>query len=216
MSRVAVLIAVVAVHIGLIAVFVTSSRFRDETRAEEESMVVVFLPPLSVGERIMPSARATQTNRKVGNTAAKPGSIAARPSAIDSTAISPPLNEVEQTRPVPSTDWSRDAQLAAAREIDSLEEARRRSRGFTPLEANRNASKPRASKPEFGWSHAQIHRIEPIPEGGTLVWINDRCALLLSGGVLPICKVGKIEARGDLFEHMNDASEPGDWKSPMQ
>jgi hypothetical protein len=124
------------------------------------------------------------------------------------------LSEVEVTPAPAPVDWYKEAELAASRQAASLENSRQRAAGFTALEANREPRNTPSSKPEFRWSHAQTHRIEPLPEGGTLVWINDRCFLVLNGGVLPLCSLGKIDVHGDLFEHMRDAPEPDDWKQP--
>ena len=44
-----------------------------------------------------------------------------------------------------------------------------------------------------------------------LVWINDRCAVIFTPLPLAGCEIGKKPARGDLFEHMDDAVA-GDWK----
>jgi hypothetical protein len=46
----------------------------------------------------------------------------------------------------------------------------------------------------FGWSHSPIR-------------LNDRCAIVLSGMVMPVCKLGKIKVRGDLLENMNEPPE---------
>ena len=51
-----------------------------------------------------------------------------------------------------------------------------------------------------------------MEEGGFLVWINDNCGIVISVMAMPLCKLGKKPARGDLFEHMDDAPTPGDWK----
>jgi hypothetical protein len=81
-------------------------------------------------------------------------------------------------------------------------------RALGPLDdqaSARGLSSASGPKP-FGWSHSRVQRIEPI-EGGTIIWINDRCAIVLSGLLMPVCKIGKIEARGDLFENMQDDAD---------
>jgi hypothetical protein len=65
--------------------------------------------------------------------------------------------------------------------------------------------------PEFGWDHARTHRVEPLEGGGSLLWINDRCFIVMAGLIpFPMCGIGKIPVRGDLFDHMRDpkTSEP--------
>jgi hypothetical protein len=59
---------------------------------------------------------------------------------------------------------------------------------------------------EFGWDHARTHRVETIEGGGSMLWINDRCFFVLYGVIpFPMCGVGKIPVRGDLFDHMRDS-----------
>jgi hypothetical protein len=55
-------------------------------------------------------------------------------------------------------------------------------------------------------------RVEAIEGGGILVRINDRCAIVITLLAMPVCQIGKKPARGDLFEHLDDAPTPGDWK----
>jgi hypothetical protein len=65
------------------------------------------------------------------------------------------------------------------------------------------------SAPEFGWDHAQTHRVEALEGGGMLLWINDRCFIVMAGMIpFPMCGIGKIPARGDLFDHMRDPKAP--------
>ena len=60
--------------------------------------------------------------------------------------------------------------------------------------------------PQFGWDHAQTHRVEALEGGGTLLWINDRCFIVMAGMIpFPMCGIGKIPVRGDLFDHMRDS-----------
>jgi hypothetical protein len=64
---------------------------------------------------------------------------------------------------------------------------------------------PDQGAPEFGWDHARTHRVEPMEGGGAILWLNDRCFLVLYGVIpLPMCGIGKIPVRGDLFDHMRD------------
>jgi hypothetical protein len=70
------------------------------------------------------------------------------------------------------------------------------------------------SKPQFGWSHAATHRVEEIPTGGLLINLNDRCFIAWVIFPFPLCKVGKMPARGDLFQHMKDPPALGEPELP--
>jgi hypothetical protein len=64
------------------------------------------------------------------------------------------------------------------------------------------------SKPEFGWDHARTHRVEAMEGGGSILWINDRCFIVMYGVIpFPMCSPGKIPVRGDLFDHMRDSRD---------
>lgn len=59
--------------------------------------------------------------------------------------------------------------------------------------------------PEFGWDYARTHRVEALPEGGMLLNLSDRCALVIYGFlIIPGCRIGRIPANGHLFERMRD------------
>jgi hypothetical protein len=129
----------------------------------------------------------------------------AKPVAKQETPEGAPEPETPATAPV-AIDWAKEAERAAAHSIEAEEEARRRASGLIPGRGpNIGTAVARHAPHEFGWDHAHIHRVEQIPDGGLIVNLNDRCAIvirfpMLLGG----CKLGKIEARGDLFSHMHD------------
>jgi hypothetical protein len=104
----------------------------------------------------------------------------------------------------PSIDWRREAEQAA-RDNAIAAQAQR------PKEGEQGGPKP---QPEFHWSHSSVHRIEPMENGGFVVWLNDKCGIAITLMAMPFCQLGKKPARGDLFEHMDDAPTPGDWKDP--
>ncbi len=208
MRRIVVLIVVVVVHVGLMLALSSARRVQRKTEQDEQTLTVVFLPETPSASQLNPPPQATPRPRRSSTRAATHAeSFAQTPS--DSTALT--SGEID-AQPPPAIDWAEEARLAASRQLDSLDRSRNRRAG---IEASGiDLAAPPKPKPEFGWSHAQTHRIEPLPEGGTLIWINERCFLVISGGLLPLCKLGKIQARGDLFEHMHDAPDPDDWKRP--
>lgn len=119
----------------------------------------------------------------------------------------------ENTAPI-AIDWAKEAERAAAHRIEADEEADRRASALSPRRGPRvGASEAPAAAPQFGWDHAHTHRLELSPDGGMVVNLNDRCAIVVKFPFfLPGCKIGKMESRGDLFTHMNDPPTLGDWK----
>jgi hypothetical protein len=117
---------------------------------------------------------------------------------------------------VPATpDWRRELQIAANSQMEAEERKRHQPSPLAPHDFS--AAKPGStddSKPEFGWSHAATHRVEEIPTGGLLININDRCFIAWVIFPFPLCKVGKMPARGDLFQHMKDPPALGEPELP--
>ena len=105
-----------------------------------------------------------------------------------------------------SMDWNSAAEHAAGH-IASGNDESTRVFGF-PASV---PAAPRARKP-FGWDTSRTNRLEFLPDGGLTIRLNDRCALVVAPLLIGGCALGKIEARGDLFDGMKAPAEPGDWK----
>lgn len=56
--------------------------------------------------------------------------------------------------------------------------------------------------PGIQWTHP---RLEFMPNGLPVFWINDHCVLVT---VMVFCSIGRIEANGGLFNHMRDPHDP--------
>ena len=156
-----------------------------------------------------PALSATSAPSVIDAPSIIPTASSARDSAsIDSSGpISAPTDAASEiSPPAPPIDWQQETRTAAARMAESLEAQRRRNRKFTPDPRFARA----AARPQFGWDRSKTHRVESLPAGGTLIHLNDRCALVLSGLILPICEIGRIPARGDLFEHIGGARASDD------
>jgi hypothetical protein len=177
------------IHAGLFALLLSERHMRLES--PEPRTVLVFLP----------APQAQSPSLEVAPLA--PPHLPETPPPVSTAPqlIAPPTNE--QTQVPPAIDWRGDAE-AIAREHARAAEAGRETR--------KDGSGPAKKKPEFAWSHSATHRIEPMENGGFVVWINDRCGVAVSGLAMPFCMFGKKPARGDLFEHMDDPPTAGDWK----
>lgn len=102
----------------------------------------------------------------------------------------------------PPIDWSRALQgEARAQEL--------RTPAHRLVFGSLRRSAPAPAAPEFGWDHASTHRLELLPQGGMLLNINDRCAIVIYGLIFPVCRIGRIPANGHLFDHMRDR-RPGE------
>ncbi len=111
-------------------------------------------------------------------------------------------------------DWNAEAALAAKHQAQMAAAAQPRAldkhAGGTDFDGGLGPEP--ATAPEFGWDHAHTHRVEAMEGGGSILWINDRCFIVMYGVIpFPMCGIGKIPIRGDLFDHLHDpkAQEPG-------
>lgn len=110
--------------------------------------------------------------------------------------------------PHPRADWSR-AIPAEVRAEESGSRAGKFRFGFP------RQSAPVPAAPEFGWDYAATHRLVPLPRGGILLSLNDHCALVIYGFIfLPGCRIGRIPANGELFDHMHDRRDEGSGSLP--
>lgn len=176
----------VLIHVGLFALLASERPARREA-SENLHTALVFLRDTSQpdpGSEVRPLA---------------PESLP-QPLPPETTApqlIAPPATNDTQPAP-PIIDWQHEAEDVARKH--ALE---------APAPEEPTRPKP---KHDFPWSHSSTHRIEPMENGGVIVWINDNCGVAIGIMAMPFCKLGKKPPRGDLFEHMNDPATPGDWK----
>jgi hypothetical protein len=159
------------------------------------AMTLIFL---SDAPRVPPGEELTQMpGRRVRHAEARP---AAPPAPMAAPA--------PQSASSGYIDWAGEAAGAAARVLDS--NGRRAGRRTFATPPPSPAFAPAAARrPGIAWNYAATHRVEALPGGVTVIHLNDHCALAFLI-VLPFfgCQIGKIPARGDLFDHMTDPQPP--------
>lgn len=198
--RVATFVAIAVIHFALI-VYVAFTR-APGLRATEDSFVthVFFLTEAEPSAEVRAAPSST------------PGARRASPPVLSAPITLPPEPPTPETPSAsPRIDWAREAELSASRQLQNDDEARRLAAPFTH---DFGAQGPVRAAPQFRWDHAHTNRIEPLETGGMLIWLNERCAVAVAGAVFPVCMIGKISARGDLFEHMKDAPVLGEAPRP--
>lgn len=123
----------------------------------------------------------------------------AAPRVIPLPAITVPITLPRAAQPVShaSVDW----QQAMQREV--REQSRSRANELQ-LGFLRPPPISPAAPPAFGWDYAHTHRLVALPEGGMLINLTDRCALVLYGLLFPVCKIGSMPTNGHLFDHLHD------------
>jgi hypothetical protein len=123
--------------------------------------------------------------------------------------VPPPAEPPPVEQPVAPVDWTAEAartakqqaELAAAPGPRALDQ----HGAGAGIDFDGGLGPDPEYRPEFGWDHAHTHRIEALEGGGSILWLNDRCFIVMAGVIpFPMCGIGKIPPRGDLFDHMRD------------
>jgi hypothetical protein len=117
----------------------------------------------------------------------------AAPSVAPQPITSPQAGKPARHAPI---DWQRAIQNGVAAE-ESPSRPKKLNFGFPQA-----PQEPKAL-PQFGWDYARIHRVEPLPHGGTLIHLTDHCVLVIYALLpFPGCEIGRIPANGHLFDDL--------------
>jgi hypothetical protein len=191
--RPTILAVVVALHAALLLI---ASRWQTRLvlRTEES---LVFLPLAAHVQSAEQASRPPSLPRK------QPAPAHDTQLVVVPTPAEPPPAEQKPA----IVDWNAEARLTAKRHAQSATAPQPRALdkhgAGTDLDGGLRSDQGYA--PEFGWDHAHTHRVEALEGGGSILWINDRCFIVMAGLIpFPVCGIGKIPARGDLFDHMRD------------
>jgi hypothetical protein len=122
--------------------------------------------------------------------------------------VPPPAEPLPAEQKSAIIDWNAEAALTAKQQAQSAAAPPPRAldKQLAGMYVDGGPGSDQRNTPEFGWDHARTHRVEPMEGGGSILWINDRCFVVLYGVIpFPMCGIGKIPVRGDLFDHMRDS-----------
>ena len=192
--RPTVLIFVAALH-ALLLLMASRWQTRLDLRTEES---LVFLPLPAHVQSAEEPARAPSLPRKIPPPAHDTQLV------IVPTPAEPPAPEQKPA----IVDWNAEAALTAKQQAQSAAAPQPRAldKHVPGTDFDGGLGLDQGSAPEFGWDHARTHRVEAMEGGGSILWINDRCFIVMFGMIpFPMCGIGKIPVRGDLFDHMHDA-----------
>lgn len=189
------LTGVVTLHAGALLVFLAETRTRLVPAATETPALLVMLLSALEPQRATPPRSGRSTPSRGGRAAGAPAGPEA-PAAGISTA------------PQAAVDWLAAAADAASRQVEDNEQRARQARALAPPSSMFPPPPPK--RPGFHWNYARTHRVEPVPGLGTIIHLNDQCALLLFV-IIPMigCALEKAPVRGDLFDHMHDPGNEG-------
>ena len=191
--RPAILALVAALHAALL-VIAARWQTRIAVRTEES---LVFLPlPAHV--------------QAAGQASPPPSLPRKKPAPTHDTqlVVVPPRAESPPAEQKPAiVDWNAEAALTVKQQAQAAAAPQPRAldKHGAGTDFDGGLGPDQGSAPEFGWDHARTHRVEPMEGGGAILWINDRCFIVMYGMIpFPMCGIGKIPVRGDLFDHMRN------------
>ena len=190
-ARPLVFLAVLMLHAVIVLLLIRPARLLTNSRTSDEPLILMLLrsgpPPAAVvaAPRPAPASKARSTKREPA------------PVPVPGNAITLP----PEAAPRPSVDWQHEAELAAQNAVAGAEREGnfRNLSSLTPLQLDwikRNHMEP--APPGIHWKRP---RVEVTPGGLPIIWINERCVLVI---VMVFCGIGHIEADGGLFNQMGD------------
>jgi hypothetical protein len=191
--RPAVLALVAALHAALLLI---ASRWQTHLDLRMEEPLVFLSLPAHV-QSVEAASPPPSLPRK------KPA-----PSHDTQLVIVPPPTEPPPAEQKPAVvDWNAEARLTAKQRAQSATAPQPRAldKHGAGMDFDGGLGLDQGSAPEFGWDHARTHRVEAMEGGGSILWINDRCFIVMYGMIpFPMCGIGKIPVRGDLFDRMRE------------
>jgi hypothetical protein len=198
-SRPLLFAAIVAVH-GALIWLAQREWIRLPARADEPLLLFLLPrePPPIV--RPVPLSRWAQPERV-------PQFLPPAPAAVPTPgpALPAPQDQPQAQSPL-DIDWSAEAAIAAQHQAELAAAPKPRSLDDHHRHGNHHDGVGLNSKGpyQFGWYYAGTHRVD-TSSGLPLIHLNDRCVLTFGFLIpLPLCGIGEIPVKGDLFQHMHD------------
>jgi hypothetical protein len=195
LRRTTIFALVAALHVALLLI---ASRWQTRLDLRTEESLVFFPLPAHVQSAAQEASPPPSLPRK-----------APAPTHDTQLVVVPTPAEPQPAEQKPAiVDWSAEAALTAKQHAQSAAALQPRAldKQGAGADFDGGLGPDEGSKPEFGWDHARTHRVEAMEGGGSILWINDRCFIVMYGMIpFPMCGIGKIPVRGDLFDHMRDS-----------
>jgi hypothetical protein len=189
------LLALIAVHAVLL---VLAARSRLYVRSESEEAPIEWLNLTPAPKPVPPPASA----RPSGTSASQRRATLPKE---ENNAITLPSEPSPATRSG-AIDWSAEAELVARQSAARGSGPHERSLDDHSTHGNHQNGLGLSSheRPQFGWYYAGTHRFDTT-SGLPVINLSDNCVIPIGALIpLPLCRIGKIPPRGDLFKHMHD------------
>jgi hypothetical protein len=190
-----ILLAVLLFHVAFVLLAIRAARLPISLAAPMNGALLLLLLPHAT----RPAADAS-TPRRPADQRQSAASKAAAPKPAAATG-----NVITVSPELPKIDWENEADLATQNAMTNAakENAYRNLSALSPEQLSwvrQNHLEP--AKPGIPWKY----RVVEITEGGLpIIHINDHCVAVPFLLMMVFCKIGTIEPKGDLFDHMRDA-----------
>jgi hypothetical protein len=195
-----ILLVVLLCHVAVVSLVVRAGRqLISRSPPTREPFLLLLLPTSthnSADIKTSPHAAAKPTISQ-----SKGRSVDPAPEQDDAVTILPK----ELT---PHIDWEKEAEIATADAVTNAESqnANRNLSALSPAQLSwirQNHLEPAA--PGIPWKYRRVE----VAEGGfPIIHINDHCVAIPFLMMMVFCKIGHIEPKGDLFDHMRDTHTP--------
>lgn len=182
-SRYIALLIVGVSHLLLMIVFQSdffSRRRQNAAHDDQSSTLFIVLPKIEMPAPKQPPP-APRDVQRAPDFARSPEKVA-------------PTPPEEAKAPI---DWEAELKRAGQSAALKEEEKAKRSEHFTPRKPGIAQPKPADDK-DFSWSY-RTHRVQS-QDGMPIIWLSERCVLV--AGLFPVCQLGKIKPRTDLFKDL--------------
>jgi hypothetical protein len=199
-----ILLVVLMFHSAIVILIVRAARWVTPSAVRSSKPLVLMVLPTDTPLSSRKSASAPRTTA--------PPSRSAPAAKVRETphTLAPTQSETvpSESSPPPTIDWQQEAELAAHDTIAAAEQDNRHRdlSALSPAQrawVNENRFEP--APPGIHWTHP---RVQVMSDGLPIIWINDHCVSVPVMMFMVFCKIGHIEPRGDLFDHMRDPSGP--------
>jgi len=205
-SRPLIFLGVLLLHIMVVVLILRSTARPISSPAKpDDFLVLLVLPrkPAAPPNALAPPQQVTP-RRRVTPQPLPPS----KPATAKGTQVPETKASVAPEQPGPTLpDWQYEAELAARNSVAGAEKDKdyRDLAGMTPERLawlKQNQMEP--ARPGIPWNHPRVEIIDGLP----IIRINDHCISVPAMMFMVFCKIGHIEANGDLFKHMGDARGP--------
>jgi len=218
--RPVVFVAVAAAHVLLLYGLAASRKPLLAPASDEPAVVSLWLPPAAstsgLHEEAADAAAARSRPARVRSESRNPRvahSSQPQPGVSESGAPTASPEPGESTSGAQASsgpiDWYGEVASSASTALGDAEKKGRQAAVFAPPPPPPFLARPPPGGYRFGWSAVATQRFR-IVNGVPILRITEHCSVVFFI-TLPVgtCTIGKIQARGDLFQHMHDPPPQG-------